>query len=138
MRAVRSPFHTSPHQARKDQFAGLVLRPGPALATCTPRCPARHRCWLSFPYLPKWGALKLQLLPRPAGGLGSAWPTQSRGFWSAHGALKNICRLEVSMNDSRFVGRIKGVRHIGCDLKYLSVFQRLAGDDVLQGLPFEQ
>ena len=42
------------------------------------------------------------------------------------------------MNDSRFVGGIKGVRHIGCDLKYLSVFQRLAGNDVLQGLPFEQ
>ena len=42
------------------------------------------------------------------------------------------------MNDSRFVGGIKGVRHIGCDLKYLSVFQCLAGDDVLQGLPFEQ
>src|SRR6266853_4193928 len=51
---------------------------------------------------------------------------------------ENIGRLEIAMDDSRLMRGVEGVGNLDGDVKDLSACQRLARDDVLESLTFQE
>src|SRR5579862_2198160 len=131
MFAFPSPFHRAPNQKKKYPYVHPVLFPSPAPATYMRACrwprPAYSTAaplespWHRHPSLP-W----------------LASPTEIQNLGVAALGDKDVGRLDVAVDDSFGMSRIKCIGNLDSQRQHQLGFHRLPGDAMLQRQPIQK